>query len=52
MAKKNLNEVFIKGINDNRLSFYKTAKALLKNEDDVEDALQDALETAYKNIET
>ena len=47
-----LNEVFIKGINDNRLSFYKTAKALLKNEDDVEDALQDALETAYKNIET
>ena len=38
MAKKNLNEVFIKGINDNRLSFYKTAKALLKNEDDVEDA--------------
>ena len=52
MAQKNLNEVFIKGINDNRLSFYKTAKALLKNEDDVEDALQDALETAYKNIET
>ena len=48
----NINEVFIEGINDNRLYFYKTAKAILKNEDDVEDAIQDALETAYRNIET
>ena len=48
----NINDVFIEGINNNRLSFYKTAKAILKNEDDVEDAIQDALETAFKNINT
>ena len=51
MARKDLNEIFVNGINENRLSFYKTAKAILKNEEDVEDALQDALEMAYKNIE-
>ncbi len=49
--EKDLNEIFVNGINENRLSFYKTAKAILKNEEDVEDALQDALEMAYKNIE-
>lgn len=48
----NINDIFIEGINANRLSFYKTAKAILKNEDDVEDAIQDALETAFKNINT
>lgn len=48
----NLDKVFVDGINQNRISFYKTAKALLKNEDDIEDAIQDALETAYKNINT
>ena len=51
MARKDLNEIFVNGINENRLSFYKTAKAILKNEEDVEDALQDAVEMAYKNIE-
>lgn len=51
MARKDLNEIFVNGINENRLSFYKTAKAILKSEEDVEDALQDALEMAYKNIE-
>lgn len=51
MARKDLNEIFVNGINENRLSFYKTAKAILKNEEDVEDALQDALEMDYKNIE-
>ena len=48
----NLNDVFIEGINNNRLSFYKTAKAILQNEDDIEDAIQDALETGYKNLDT
>ena len=52
MKKIDLNEIFINGINHNRLSFYKTAKALLENEDDIEDALQDALETAYRSIES
>lgn len=48
----NLDKVFVEGINQNRLSFYKTAKALLRNDDDIEDAIQDTLETAYKNLET
>ncbi len=52
MKKIDLNEIFINGINQNRLSFYKTAKALLENEDDIEDALQDSLETAYRSIES
>ena len=36
MARKDLNEIFVNGINENRLSFYKTAKAILKNEEDEE----------------
>ena len=47
-----LDKVFVEGINQNRLSLYKTAKALLRNGDDIEDAIQDTLETAYKNLET
>ena len=35
MARKDLNEIFVNGINENRLSFYKTAKAILKNEEDI-----------------
>ena len=42
-------EVFIKNINENRLKMYKTAIAILKNEDDANDAIQDALYSAYKN---
>ena len=42
-------EVFIKNINENRLKMYKTAIAILKNEDDANDAIQEALYSAYKN---
>lgn len=42
-------EVFIQSINQNRLKMYKTAIAILKNEDDANDAIQDALYSAYKN---
>lgn len=42
---------FIELINSNRLKMYKTAIAILKNEDDANDAIQDALYSAYKNYE-
>lgn len=42
---------FIDLINNNRLKMYKTAIAILKNEDDANDAIQDALYSAYKNYE-
>ncbi len=44
-------EQFIQNINENRLKMYKTAFAILKNEDDANDAIQDALYSAYKNYE-
>lgn len=37
-------------IEENKLRFYKTAKAILKNDDDVYDALQEALMSIYQNI--
>lgn len=40
---------FIELINTNRLKMYKTAIAILKNEDDANDAIQEALYSAYKN---
>jgi len=42
-------QIFIQNINENRLKMYKTAIAILKNEDDANDAIQDALYSAYKN---
>ena len=36
-------------IKENKLRFYKTAKAILKNDDDVYDALQEALMSIYQN---
>ena len=43
-------EKFIEKINENRVKMYKTAIAILKNEDDANDAIQDALYSAYKNF--
>ena len=43
-------EKFINLINENRLKMYKTAMAILKNSEDVNDAIQDAILSAYKNI--
>ena len=42
-------EFFIQKINENRLKMYKTAIAILKDEDDANDAIQEALYSAYKN---
>lgn len=47
--KEEEKEQFIQSINENRLKMYKTAIAILKNEDDANDAIQDALYSAYKN---
>lgn len=49
--KEEEKEQFIKIINDNRIKLYKTAIAILRNEDDANDAIQDALYSAYKNYE-
>ena len=47
--KEKDKEIFIQNINKNRLKMYKTAIGILKNEDDANDAIQDALYSAYKN---
>lgn len=47
--KEEDKEFFIKKINENRLKMYKTAIAILNDEDDANDAIQEALYSAFKN---
>ena len=42
---------YTKFIEENKLKFYKTAKVILKNDDDIYDALQEALISMYQNYE-
>ena len=49
--KKNEEQKFTALIEENKLRFYKTAKIILKNDDDVYDAIQEALISIYKNYE-
>lgn len=49
-AKNGDNEAFNELIENNKLKMYKTAKAILNNEDDVCDAIQETLISAYKNL--
>jgi len=51
-AKKGNNEAFAALIEQYKTQMYKTAKAILNNEEDVCDAIQEALMSAYKNIQT
>lgn len=44
-------ELFIELINKNRLKLYKTAISILKNDDDVNDAIQETLLSSYKNYQ-
>ena len=44
-----IKENFSQLIEENKLKFYKTAKIILKNDDDVYDALQEALLSMYQN---
>lgn len=46
--KKNEEQKFTELIEENKLRFYKTAKIILKNDDDVYDAIQEALISIYK----
>lgn len=43
---------FTELLEENKLKFYKTAKIILKKDDDVYDALQDALLSIYQNYDT
>jgi len=49
-AKLGNNEAFEQLIEANKLKMYKVAKSILKNEDDVCDAIQNALMSAYTNL--
>ena len=49
--KEENKEEFIRLINSNRQKMYRTAIAILKNEEDANDAIQEALYSAYKNYE-
>lgn len=48
--KKGDKEAFAELIEEYKLPIYKTAKAILKDEDDVCDAIQDTALSIYKNI--
>ena len=43
---------FTELLEENKLKFYKTAKIILKNDDDIYDALQDALLSMYQKYDT
>lgn len=49
-AKLGNNEAFEQLIEENKLKMYKVAKSILKNEDDVCGAIQNALMSAYTNL--
>jgi len=51
-AKKGNTQAFVTLIEQHKIQMYKTAKAILKNEDDVCDAIQEALMSMYKNIDS
>ena len=50
-AKDGNVEEFVQLIEQNKLKLYKTAKAILIEEEDVNDAIQETLISAYKNRE-
>ena len=47
--KEEDKDFFFFFINENRIKIYKTAIAILKDEDDANDAIQETLYSAYKN---
>lgn len=51
-AKKGNEEAFFTLIEDNKVSLYKAAKAILNNDDDIADAIQETVISAYKNIKS
>lgn len=51
-AIKGDSEAFIHLMEINEISLYKTAKAILTNEEDIGDAIQETILAAYRNINT
>lgn len=52
LAKKGDKEAFLVLIQDNKVSLYRIAKGILKNENDIEDAFQNTIIKAYEKIHT
>ncbi|MDQ0459457.1 RNA polymerase sigma factor [Clostridium sardiniense] len=52
LAKKGSSEAFTKLMQDNLDSMYRVSKGILTNEVDVEDAIQNTIYKAYKNIKS
>lgn len=51
-AKNGDKEAFIELINENRLNIYRVAKGILKNDYDIEDAIQNTVIKAFEKINT
>lgn len=52
VSNKITEQEYIELINSNRTKLYKTAIAILKNDDDACDAIQEALMSSYKNLDS
>lgn len=51
-AKKGNEESFFKLIEENKVSLYKAARSILNNDDDIADAIQETVISAYRNIKS
>lgn len=51
-AKNGDNEAFLELINENKLNIYRVARGILRNEHDIEDAIQNTIIKAYEKINT
>lgn len=51
-AQRGDKQAFVHLMKEHELSLYKTAKAILKNDEDVADAMQDTIMTALEKIHT
>ena len=51
-AKNGDKEAFCNLVRVNKIAIYRVAKSILNNEDDIEDAVSEAVLKAYKNIKT
>jgi len=52
LAKNGDNQAFARLIEQVKVKLYKTGMAILKNDDDTCDAIQETLESAYKNLKS
>ena len=51
-AKKHNKDAFVELINEQKTSMYKAAKVILKNDEDVADAIQDTILDCWEKIQT